>query len=107
LSSSLSSTSSSFIHHYNIEAGPIRCASELFLATNHNAREVKLAIRLAKVKERDRRQAKQHVKYNGVVKELKAVKSFHFIHHSSQEIELLYQRNIFEGKLMTFYCWQA
>jgi len=47
------------------------------------------------VKERDRR----HVKYNGVVKELKAVKSFHFIHHSSQEIELLYRRNIFEEKI--------
>jgi len=47
------------------------------------------------------------VKYNGVVKELKAVKSFHFTHHSSQEIELLYQGNIFEGKLKTLNCWQA
>jgi len=34
------------------------------------------------------------------VKELKAVKSFHFMHHSSQEIELLYQRNIFEDILL-------
>jgi len=37
------------VHISLLGAGPIRCASELFLATNHNAQEVKLAIRLAKM----------------------------------------------------------